>query len=31
MLKVYCDDDVIYVDADAEEESVPEKGPIVKK
>lgn len=29
MLKVYCDDDVIYVDA--EEESVPEKGPIVKK
>lgn len=31
MLKIYCDDDWKYVDADAEEESVPEKGPIVKK
>lgn len=31
MLKIYCDGDVIYRDADSEDESVPEKGPIVKK
>lgn len=32
MLRLYCDDEgPIYVDADADEESVPQKGPIVKK
>ncbi len=31
MLRIYCDDEgPIYVDAD-EDDSVPQKGPIVKK
>lgn len=31
MLRIYCDDGPVYVDADADDESVPQKGPLVKK